>query len=109
MRPLIPALAAVLMAPPLAAQPVEPAPAVTPAPAAESNDQGLEPQITIIHRGPEIVEEYRLNGRLYMLKITPSKGLPYYLIDTKGDGSFDVRRHDLDPKVSIPQWVLFHW
>lgn len=68
-----------------------------------------EPEVTIIQRGQERVEEYRINNRIYMIKVTPAKGYPYYLVDTKGDGNFDTRRTDLDPKVMIPQWVLFHW
>jgi hypothetical protein len=54
------------------------------------------------------VEEYRSNGRLYMVKITPARGYPYYLIDSDGDGSFDTRRNELDPP-NIHQWILFRW
>ena len=68
-----------------------------------------EPEVTIIQRGQERVEEYRMNNRVYMIKVTPAKGYPYYLVDTTGDGNFDTRRTGLDPKVTIPQWVLFHW
>ena len=68
-----------------------------------------EPDVTIIQRGPERVEEFRMNNRVYMIKITPAKGYPYYLVDSNGDGNFDTRRTGLDPKVVIPQWVLFHW
>ena len=68
-----------------------------------------EPEVTIIQRGQERVEEYRMNNRVYMIKVTPAKGYPYYLVDTNGDGNFDTRRTGLDPKVTIPQWVLFHW
>ena len=68
-----------------------------------------EPEVTIIQRGQERVEEYRMNNRVYMIKVTPAKGYPYYLVDTNGDGNFDTRRAGLDPKVTVPQWVLFHW
>ena len=33
-----------------------------------------------------------MNGRLYMVKVTPAHGVPYYLIDDVGRGEF--RRHD---------------
>ena len=80
-------------------------------PGANAVDNAIppEPEITITQRGQERVEEYRINNRVYMIKVTPAKGYPYYLIDTTGDGSFDTRRSGLDPKISVPQWVLFHW
>ena len=83
-----------------------------PAPAddnAANNPAQEQPDITIIHRGQERVEEYKINNRVYMIKVTPAKGYSYYLVDTTGDGNFDTRRNSLDPKVVIPQWVLFKW
>ncbi len=71
-------------------------------------EEGLEPQVTIKKRGQEVVEEYRVNGQLYMIKITPSKGLPYYLVDSDHDGSLETRRNSLnDPEVV--KWRLFTW
>ena len=63
-----------------------------------------EPEVTITTKGTEIHEEYRLNGRLYMIKITPAKGKPYYLIDHEGSGQF--RRSDFETRISIPMWVI---
>ena len=63
-----------------------------------------EPEVTITTKGTEIHEEYRLNGRLYMIKITPAKGKPYYLIDHEGSGQF--RRSDFETRISIPTWVI---
>ena len=68
-----------------------------------------EPNVTIIQRGHERVEEFSMNNRVYMIKITPSKGYPYYLVDTDGDGNFDTRRPQLTSKFVIPQWVLLRW
>ena len=73
----------------------------------ESGEE-IEPQITIIRQGDEVIEEYRINNNLYMVKITPAVGLPYYLIDYDGDGRIDFRKNDLDD-VIVPQWVLFTW
>jgi hypothetical protein len=71
-------------------------------------EEGLEPQVTIKRRDRAVVEEYRIGGQLYMIKITPSKGLPYYLVDSDGDGSLETRRNSLnDPEVI--QWRLFTW
>ncbi len=67
------------------------------------------PEITITTSGGRTsVEEYRVNGRLYMIKITPAKGFPYYLIDTDGDGDLDSRRNDLQGRP-VNQWILFRW
>lgn len=69
----------------------------------------LDPDITIIRKGKETIEEYRINGRLYMVKITPSIGPAYYMIDSDGDGNMDVRRSDVRRDMDVPRWVLFSW
>ena len=79
----------------------------TPPPPQPQIDQSLEPEVTIIKRGEETVEEFRVHGRLYMIKVTPSStGIPYYLIDENGTGKFS-RRDDLDNPVKVPMWVIF--
>lgn len=72
-------------------------------------DTPLEPEVTIIQREQETVQEYRINGQLYMVKITPNVGKPYYLIDSDGDGSLETRGNDIVAESSVPQWVLFSW
>lgn len=68
-------------------------------------DPALEPQVTITKRGADKVEEFRMGGNLYMIKVTPPNGTPYYLIDPKGDGGFV--RHDVgDKALSVPMWVI---
>jgi len=69
-------------------------------------DPSLEPEVTIIKRGEETVEEYRVHGKLYMIKVTPFHGVPYYLLDENGTGKFS-RRDDLDNPVKVPMWVIF--
>ncbi len=69
----------------------------------------LEPEITIIRRGDRTIQEYRVNGELYKVKITPAIGPSYYLIDTNGDGNLDVRESGIDKGLKVPQWVLFTW
>jgi len=68
-----------------------------------------EPEITITRSQTDIIEEYRANGKLYMIKITPKKGFAYYLVDTDGDGSLDSRHNELDEGIVIPKWTLFSW
>ena len=69
----------------------------------------LEPEVTIVQQRGKVVEEYRVNGHLYMIKVTPSMGFPYYLMDSDGDGVLETRRNDLDPDVLIPRWTIFEW
>jgi hypothetical protein len=71
--------------------------------------EAMEPDVTIIRRGEEMIEEYRINDRLYMVKITPLIGPSYYLVDTNGDGNMDVRRSDNEAGMNVPRWVLFSW
>lgn len=82
-----------------------------PAPASVVDDGGTpdEPQITIRESGDTVIEEYRIGGELYMIKLTPSKGAPYYLVDSDGDGSLERRWNDREPRLMIPSWVLLRW
>lgn len=56
-----------------------------------------------------IVEEKRVNGRLYAIRVTPKKGRPYYLVDSDGDGDLETRRNDTDSDLLIPAWVIKEW
>lgn len=68
-------------------------------------DPALEPQITITQRGGERVEEFRIKGKMYMIRVTPSHGRSYYLVDQRGDGA--MRRYDdLSPNFQVPMWVI---
>jgi hypothetical protein len=80
---------------------LEPLPEPPPVPA----ESALEPQVTILKRGADVVEEYRVNGRLYMIKVTPPHGKPYYLVDNRGDGHF-AREEPLDSGLRVPMWVI---
>jgi hypothetical protein len=84
---------------------LQPVPEPPPPPPGFELDPALEPQITILKRGTDTVEEYRIAGRLYMVKITPAAGRPYYMIDHKGDGRFS-RQDGLDSGVRPPMWVI---
>jgi len=75
-----------------------------PMPAVTTED--FEPDVTIIKRGEDTVEEYRVRGRLYMIKVTPLHGVPYYLVDRQGDGVL-VRQEGA--RVAVPMWVLHSW
>lgn len=68
---------------------------------------GLE--ILIVEEEDRTVEEYRVGGALYMIKVTPIAGPVYYLVDTDGDGALETTRHELDSGMLIPSWVLLKW
>lgn len=69
----------------------------------------LEPDITIVRKGDQTIQEYRRNGQLYMIKIVPQVGPAYYMLDINGDGVMDVRKNDLDKTTNINMWNLFNW
>lgn len=83
---------------------LEPLPEPPPPP--QALDEALEPQVTITKRGEDKVEEYRVSGKLYMLKVTPPGGTPYYLLDHNGDGSFVRQPGSFDSGLRVPMWVI---
>jgi len=84
---------------------LQPIPEPPPPPPGLELDPSLEPQVTILKRGTDTVEEYRIGGRLYMLKVTPPNGRPYYLIDHRGDGTY-ARQDSFDTGLRVPMWVI---
>ncbi len=64
-----------------------------------------EPSITIRSKNGQRIEEYRLRGKLYMVRVTPPKGKPYYLVDQTGRGEFTRHEGPAAP-TAVPQWVL---
>ncbi|MDX1625310.1 MAG: DUF2782 domain-containing protein [Wenzhouxiangellaceae bacterium] len=68
----------------------------------------FQPEVVIRQEEGRTVEEYRRGNRVYMVRITPSVGPPYYLIDTTGDGLMDLR-HDRFAPVKPVYWKLFEW
>jgi len=106
-------LAAACAAVPAWSQPVPPPPplpAETAVPATPplAGDPDLEPQVTIIRRENETVEEVRMGGELRFIKVTPRHGVPYYLIPDQNGRQF-IRRDSLDISVRVPLWVLLSW
>ncbi len=67
-----------------------------------------QPEVRIIRKKDSVVEEYRVNGRLRFIKITPSVGNPYYMVDTDGDGILETR-NDNFANPPINQWILLEW
>ena len=97
------------MAMPVAAQTRPDAPPPVPdakPPVMEVIDDAIEPQVTIKKREGETVEEYRINGRLYKVIVTPEHGVPYTLIDPRGDGFFVPMEGPGVDRISVPMWVI---
>jgi hypothetical protein len=81
----------------------------TPPPAADATTADPdEPQVTIIRRETEMVEEVRVGGQLRYIRVTPRFGRPYFLVPN-GNGQQFIRRDSLDPALSVPMWQLFSW
>lgn len=79
----------------------------TPPPASDAGIQ--QPQIIVRPAPAGRIEEYRIGGRLYMVKVTPDKGPGYYLVDSDGDGSLETRKDGLASQIAIPAWVIKRW
>ena len=109
MRPLLLLFFACLSFGAVAAQPSASEKVETQAPQrVDANEPVDAPQVTISKQTEQTVEEYRANGKLYMIKITPKHGVPYYLVDDRGDGKF-ARQEGLDSGLRVPRWVLFRF
>ena len=83
--------------------------AAPPPPPRVQSGETLEPEVTIRTEKESTVEEYRIHGRLYMVKITPTIGKPYYLLDSDGDGKLETRMSHLYSNFTVPSWVIFSW
>ena len=67
-----------------------------------------EPQVTIIRKESETMEEVRVGGVLRYVRVTPRHGRSYYLLPT-GNGQTFMRQDSLGSGLSVPMWLLFSW
>ena len=65
------------------------------------------PDVTIRTDGDKTIQEYRQNGFLYAIKITPKHGKPYFLV--RADGTDDNFIRSDQPDMLIPAWKIFEW
>ncbi len=72
----------------------------------QQSESAGAPEVTIRQEGDRRIEEYRLNGVLYAVKVTPGIGKPYFLVRSDGDNNFF---HSEQPGMLIPAWKLFSW
>ncbi|MBI2508604.1 MAG: DUF2782 domain-containing protein [Betaproteobacteria bacterium] len=76
---------------------LQPVPEPPPPPKGYEPDPALEPQVTILKRGADTVEEFRIGGKLYMIKVTPASG-----------GTF-TRQDNFNSGIRPPMWVIFQF
>jgi len=69
----------------------------------------MSPDITITRQKKAEITEYSIDGRVYMVKVSPKNAPPYYMIDTDGDGDLETRKSDLEEGLHIPHWILHSW
>jgi hypothetical protein len=98
------------------------APPPLPPPRAKAGDEGAEipPKVPGEQVEPEVrihedekgnlVEEYRQDGRVYMVKVTPKVGLPNYYSDDDGDGQLEMQESDRAANPVKPvYWKVREW
>jgi hypothetical protein len=72
-------------------------------------DSDYEPSITLKEHENRRMEEYRVNNNLYLIKVSPAAGAPYYLVDEDGSGDMAMSRGSDGIEQSVPQWALLSW
>lgn len=72
---------------------------------AEDSAPAQEPEV-IIHEGKDkTIQEYRINGFTYAIKVIPKRGKPYFLVTTNGKDFYNAEQ----PNMLIPSWEIFTW
>ncbi|GAB4172797.1 MAG: hypothetical protein Kow0020_07940 [Wenzhouxiangellaceae bacterium] len=71
-------------------------------------DAQIRPEVRIRKEADRTVEQYVRDGRVYMVRVRPAVGPAYYLIDSTGDGTLDLRYDSFEP-VRPVYWKLFSW
>ena len=55
----------------------------------------------------DVVEEYRTDGRITMIRVRPLRGPAWEVHDANGDGRLD--RKDVEGPVAPVYWTLYQW
>jgi len=72
-----------------------------------ADDDSIKADVVIRRDEDKVVEEFSVNGELYMVRITPKVGKPYYIRYPDGAKGRSVRK-ELDD-INTPFWKLFEW
>ncbi|CAN1592530.1 DUF2782 domain-containing protein [Pseudomonas sp. B21-028] len=82
--------------------------AITPLAVMAADDApSADPDVTIRTEGDNTIQEYRQNGFLYAIKVTPKHGKPYFLVRADGTDANFIRSDQ--PDMLIPSWKIFEW
>lgn len=65
------------------------------------------PDVNIRREGKDIVQEYSHNGRIYMIKVIPAKGVTQTYRDINGDGRLDTKPGQAP--VAPVYYTLYEW
>lgn len=68
-----------------------------------TQEELAEGEVEIIAGEDKTVFEYRVNGRLLMIKIVPKFGATYYMVPADGQPHYESLDHK---KKLYPQWVI---
>lgn len=74
---------------------------------AAEDGPAADPDVTIRQDGDKTIQEFRQNGFLYAIKITPKNGKPYFLVRADGSEGNFIRSDQ--PDMLIPSWEIFSW
>jgi len=66
-----------------------------------------EEAVTIGNNERDFVEQYRDNGFVYAVKVTPEKGVSYYLVRADGTQGDFIRTDQ--PDMLVPSWPILSW
>ena len=77
-------------------------------PAEQSEDDAPSVRIRTRDNG-DVVEEYREAGMVRMVKVTPTRGKPYYIMDNNGDGRLDRADAEAAGGVVPVSWIIATW
>lgn len=66
-----------------------------------------DPEVTIRQDGDKTIQEYRQNGFLYAIKVTPKGAPSYFLVRADGTDANYIRSDQ--PDMLIPSWKIFEW
>ncbi len=68
-----------------------------------TKEELAEGQVEIVAGEDKTVYEYRVNGRLLMIKVVPKIGATYYMVPADGEPHYDSLDHK---KKLYPQFVI---
>ncbi len=57
----------------------------------------------------DLIEEYRQNGQVTMVRVKPQRGPTYTLMDSNGDGRLDEVDGELNGGVAPVYYTIYEW